>query len=150
MFTTTCKAQNLLQTRPAFYCKPHLHGFVLQPSCIYIPLDHQAYSSVTRNPLIPSSNFSILIVCKCIISASKSPLSANDAPRYLKLKWRQYPAIHTNYILYHCTTTYNIIIILYTLVRQKQRFKSKNNKFDSTLARITKAWPPAARLMCPG
>ncbi len=47
-------------------------------SCI-VPLDPQAFSSVTghtQSP-IPSSSFSILINSICVMSASKSPLSAN-------------------------------------------------------------------------
>ena len=44
-----------------------------------------------------------------------------------KVKLSQYPAIHTNYMLYHCTTLYNIIIIFDTVdtVRQKRNFKHK-------------------------
>ena len=38
----------------------------------------------------------------------------------LKLTFRQYPAINTNYIISHCTT---LIIIYNTILRQKQDFK---------------------------
>ena len=43
----------------------------------------------------------------------------------LKLTFRKYPAIHTNYIISHCTT--NIIIIYDTIFRQKQHFKHEKN-----------------------
>ena len=48
----------------------------------------------------------------------------------LKLKFRQYPVMHTNRMLYHCTTL-NIIIIFDTVVMQKRNCKHKNDEFIS-------------------
>ena len=41
----------------------------------------------------------------------------------LKLKFMKYPAIYTNYIIYHCTTLPYIIIIFDTVLRQKRNIE---------------------------
>ena len=41
---------------------------------------------------------------------------------YLKLKFKKYPSIHTNYIISH-STIYNIIIIFDTIVTQKRNIE---------------------------
>ena len=38
-------------------------------------------------------------------------------------KITQYPVIHTNYIVYPKAPLYNIIIIVYTVLRQKRNIK---------------------------
>ena len=50
----------------------------------------------------------------------------------LKLIFRKYPAIHTHYIISHCTTLqYNHNNIYDTLLRQKRNFIHKNYEFNS-------------------
>ena len=50
----------------------------------------------------------------------------------LKLKFRQYPAMHTSRTLYHCTTLqYRPTIIFDMVVMQKQNCNAKNDEFIS-------------------
>ena len=50
----------------------------------------------------------------------------------LKLKFRQYSAMHTNRTLYHCTTLqYRPTIIFDMVVMQKQNCNAKNDEFIS-------------------
>ena len=53
------------------------------------------------------------------------PIGPPTAPFMLKLKFRKYPAIHTNYITSHSTTLYNIIIIFDTVLRQKRNIEQE-------------------------
>ena len=63
----------------------------------------------------------------------------------LKLKCRQYPAIHTNYIMSHCTTKYNIIIKYMTqYLGRNEMFNTKNIEFNSVA--IFPLWHESSRL----
>ena len=46
----------------------------------------------------------MLIISNTAVEVMKVKLSLELLPLSLKLTFRQYPAMHTNYIISHCTT----------------------------------------------
>ena len=65
----------------------------------------------------------------------------------LKLTFRKYPAIHTNYIISHCITlqyNHNKIMTRYIGLGRKKNLNMKNNEFKS--AAIFSVWHELPRL----
>ena len=68
-------------------------------------------------------------MCVCplyIIACMHTYIHVDDislAKCKLKLTFRKYPSIHTNYIISHSTIFYNIIIIFDTTVTQKRNIE---------------------------
>ena len=114
-------------------------------------VSHAGYVQHAQNCRHNVSNYTFKALL--MSDAEMSKLACLDAngrdASHLNLKLRQYPAIHTNYILYHCTTLNTIILC------RSEILNTKNNQVNSgAILALWHASPSregmaAARPTCP-